>query len=293
MIGFLLSLRASGRSPKTEKTYRESLLQLHAFMSEMGMPSVENLTAENLRHYLMALYKKGNKPASVSNRYRALKSYYKWLVNEGERQDNPLSRISPPKVPETIQKHYTVEEVSRLLLSCSGNAILDLRDRAIILVLLDTGLRSQELCDMRIEDVDLKRMTLHVQSGKGGKARVVGLGYKSAQAVERFLRKRAEYTYLANSHWLFPSWYGEALTYNGLTLMLRRRFKKAGLEFVGAHAFRRGFAISYLESGGSPEDLRVLAGWDSPQMLRRYTRATERERALNGHRLHSPADRLR
>jgi site-specific recombinase XerD len=103
-------------------------------------------------------------------------------------------------------------------------------------------------------------MTVHVRNGKGGKTRVVGLGYKSAQAVERFLRKRVEYTYLANSPWLFPAWYGEALTYNGLTLMLRRRFRQAGLEFTGAHAFRRGFAISYLESGGSPGDLRVLAG---------------------------------
>lgn len=96
----------------------------------------------------------------------------------------------------------------------------------------------------KVEDADLKRMTLHVESGKGGKARVVALGYRSAQAVERFLRKRRDLTYLAVSPWLFPAWYGQAFSYNGLTLMLRRRFNEAGLEFHGAHAFRRGFAIS-------------------------------------------------
>lgn len=147
MVGYILALRATGRTPKTEQTYREALLSLHRFVGEMGMPPVENLTAEHLRHYLVSLREKGNKAATVSNRYRALKSFYKWLVGEGERQDNPMSRIPPPKVPQSIQKHYTLQEVERLLLTCSGTSILDLRDKAIILVLLDTGLRSKELCE--------------------------------------------------------------------------------------------------------------------------------------------------
>jgi site-specific recombinase XerC len=139
----------------------------------MGMPPVENLTAEHLRHHLLKLYEKGNKPATISIRYRSLKSYYKWLVNEGERQDNPLNRIPPPKVPESIQKHYTLDEVGRLLLTCSTNSILDLRDKAVILVMLDTGLRSKELCELTVEDTDLKRMTLQVQwQGAGRWARI-------------------------------------------------------------------------------------------------------------------------
>ena len=65
-----------------------------------------------------------------------------------------------------------------------------------------------------------------------------------------------------------------------------------GLRFRGMHAFRRGFAITFLDAGGDPKDLRTLAGWDSPQMLRRYTKATETTRALKAHRRFSPVDRL-
>jgi site-specific recombinase XerC len=93
LIGFLLALRAAGRSPKTEQKYRESVLLLAEFAKDMGMPPVENLTAEHLRHYLMSLYDKGNRPGTVSTRYRSLQAYYKWLVEEGEIRESPISRI--------------------------------------------------------------------------------------------------------------------------------------------------------------------------------------------------------
>jgi site-specific recombinase XerD len=291
MLGFLLSLRASGKSPKTELKYRESVELLDRFVKEMGMPPIEKLTAEHLRHYFMACFDKGNKASTVDTRYRSLQAFYKWLIEEGERTDNPLTRIKAPRVEQVIQPHYTPEDINRVLLACD-TSVVGLRDKAIILTLFDTGLRASELCSLQVGDLNLKAMTLHVRKGKGKKERIVGIGYKPSQAIERYLRKRADYMYLEASPWLFANWYGEELTENALTLMLGKRFRASGATFRGAHAFRRGFAIAYLDSGGSPEDLRVLAGWDSPQMLRRYTKATEGERALRGHRLHSPADAL-
>jgi integrase len=142
------------------------------------------------------------------------------------------------------------------------------------------------VCGLTKADFDLKRLTLRVY-GKGQKERLVGVGYATARAVERYMRRRKD-----SGPWLFASWNGEQLTFNALSIMLRRRFKQAGLKFEGAHAFRRGFAMAFLDSGGSPEDLRELCGWESPEMLRHYVRATAGERALRGHRQHSPADAL-
>ena len=286
ILGFLLSLRAAGRTEKTASGYRDSLEMLVRFSQETQMPPPEHMTAEHLREFLLSLYARGNRPGTVATRYRALCSFYKWLVSEGERTDNPMRRIPPPRLEERVMPHYSPEDVSKLLVTTQGHDLLDIRDLAIILTLYDAGLRAQELCNLSLDSLDLKALTLRVR-GKGQKERIVGIGYKAAKAIDKYLRRRAQET-----PWLFAGRSGHPLTFNAVRLMLGRRFAQAGLQFRGCHAFRRGFAMSYLDSGGSPEDLRVLAGWDSPQMLRRYTKATERERALKGHRAHSPADRL-
>ena len=285
--GFLLALRAAGRSEKTATGYGESLDALQRFSAETGMPRPEHMTAEHIREFLLHLYKKGNRPGTVATRYRALSSFYRWLVTEGERPDNPMDRIPPPKVEDRVMPHYTTEDVAKLLVGCRGRDLLSLRDTAIIFLLFDTGLRASELCGLTTDSVDLRRLAIHVRRGKGQKERIVGIGYKTAKAIERYQRRRDD-----GHDWLFIGRSRQELSFNSVRLMLQRRFRRAGLPFHGVHAFRRGFAIAYLESGGSPEDLRVLAGWDSPAMLRRYTRATERERALRGHRAHSPADSL-
>jgi len=285
-IGFLLALRATGRTQKTEETYRQALDQLEGFSRRMGMPSPEHMTAEHLREFFLSLYERGNRPGTVVVRYGALRSFYKWLLSEGERTDNPIDRIPAPRQEQRVMPHWTPSEVSALLITTRGRSALDVRDTAIIMLLYDTGLRAQELCNATLEGLDLKALTLRVR-GKGHKERIVGVGYKAARSLERYLRQRR-----AESPWLFVARNGRQLTFNALRLTLERRCKQCGMRSKGLHAFRRGFAIAYLDSGGSPEDLRTLAGWDSVQMLRRYTKATETQRALHGHRAHSPGDRL-
>ena len=94
------------------------------------------------------------------------------------------------------------------------------------------------------------------------------------------------------SPWLFATLDGNRLTKNALKLALRRAFELAGVEFKGIHAFRRASGIEYLRQGGQAEDLRVLMGWRSPEMIRRYVKAAEVERATSAHKRFSPADRL-
>jgi site-specific recombinase XerD len=102
--GFVLHLRALGRAEKTIDTYVYSLEALAPFCGGRGMPAVASLSTEHLREFFNELFERGNKPAGVSVRYRALQQYYKWLALEGERSDNPLDRIPAPRVPETLQR---------------------------------------------------------------------------------------------------------------------------------------------------------------------------------------------
>ena len=130
---------------------------------------------------------------------------------------------------------------------------------------------------MKVDDLDWKDRTIIV-TGKAGKQRRVSIGHKTAQAIERYLRKRA-----IKSDWLWLGSANKPLIINGLRMMLQRRFKDAGVRFRGAHAFRRGFAMEYLASGGQEGDLEELGGWENYAMVSRYAKANAGERAINAH----------
>ncbi len=287
---FVLSLESRGRSKATLSTYLEALSALQGFLRSRGMPPLLAVTGEHVRAFLKELYDRGNRPATVRNRWASLSAFYGWAAEEGELPGpgNPMQRVRPPQIPERILPHYTEEDIQRLMahLPEKTGDEMALRDRAIILTLFDTGLRAAELCDLRLDVLSLRERTILVH-GKGGKERAVGIGATTAAAIDRYLRKRRRV-----NPWLFASKDGTPLKTSGLRAVLQRRFEAAGVEFRGAHAFRRGFGITFLQAGGDPNDLKTLAGWSSYEMLRRYTRATETQRGLEAHRRFSPADRL-
>ena len=287
---WLLVLRGDGKSPRTLEGYADSVRQLASFLQEGGFPPLTQATAEHIREWLNALRQRGNKPATVNTRYRGAYAFYKWLRTEGEVRENPLERIEPPNVPETVQPYYTADELQLVFRSLRSRRLRGLdgaRTRATLLVLFDTGLRASELCALKLEDMNWDAQTITVRQAKGGNQRVVSLGTAATRGVMSYLRVRE-----VQSPWLFAALDGDRLTKNALKLALRRAFQAAGVEFKGIHAFRRASGIAYLRQGGQAEDLRVLMGWRSPEMIRRYVKAAEVERATAAHKRFSPADGL-
>ncbi|MDP2948943.1 MAG: tyrosine-type recombinase/integrase, partial [Chloroflexota bacterium] len=234
---WLLVLRGDGKSPRTIEGYADSVRQLASFLREGGFPSLTQATAEHLREWFNALRERGNKPATVNTRYRGVHAFYKWLLKEGEVRENPLTRIEPPQVPETVQPYYKPEELQLVLKSLRGRRLRGIdaaRSRAILLVLFDTGLRASELCALRVEDVDWEAQTIVIREAKGGSQRTVSLGTTAMRSVMSYLRLRA-----MDSQWLLATLDGNRLTKNALKLALCRAFDAAGVQFKGIHAFRR------------------------------------------------------
>ena len=229
------------------------------------------------------------RPATVRNRFVALKRFFGWLVAEGELELSPMANMTAPKVPDVPVPVLGDADIHRLLKVMDGPGFEDRRDTAIVLTLLDSGIRRSELTGMAVGDVLWDDQVIRVV-GKGGHVRAAPFGNRTAKALDRYERLRAR---RPDAH-VEAFWLGAkgALKSDAVRLMLSRKGAASGIKGLHANQFRHTFAASFLQAGGQEGDLMRLTGWKARQMVDRYGAWTADDRARESHRQFGPADRL-
>jgi integrase/recombinase XerD len=224
----------------------------------------------------------GLEAATVTARLRGIRRFSAWLAEETGEPDR-ISGVRPPKLDDKVPDAITVDQLAALQATCKSRDFYDLRDRAIISVMIDSMVRAEELLSMTVKGTELRNRTAVIVKGKGGKGRVVAFSARAARDLDRYMRARGKHR-LAGEDWLWlpiKRTSSARLEYGGLYVSLRRRAQRADPPFrLTPHMMRRGGAINWRRKGGSVTSLMALGGWTDISMVQRYVRAAETEIAV-------------
>ena len=301
--GFLDSRR--NLSPATLNFYRIILSHVSWYGQNHSWPEPGLITKDHLRDFLNYVatesyrwpeqqrcsYKKAS-PATVHHYGRVLKTLFNWAEDEEYLDTNPSLKLRLGLPGYRQVEPYSDDEVRAMLGVCQadvsfGYRFLGIRNRAIICLFADTGLRLSELGGIRLSDLDPRLNQLRVM-GKGAKARVVPVNGEAKKALRQYLGIRPQ-----GGDELWQTGDGRPMVTSSIKVMIQRLKKRAGINGGGGpHRLRHYFATRYLEAGGNLNSLRLLLGHSTLNMVLRYSRYVDTSRALSEHQRFSPLDRL-
>ena len=246
-------LRERGFSNHTVSGYRGDLLQFFAYLGEKTNP--KKVRSDAVRGFIASLFR-NHQAVSIARKVSSLKSFYRFLVKQGELAKSPLQEVSLPKLPKKIPRVLGVDEAFRMVEAPTGK-----RDRAILELLYGCGLRVGELVLLRRRDLDFDEGFLRV-FGKGKKERLVPLVGKAKEALLVYLADSPAGTPAR----IFP------LTARSIQRMVKRYGLKAGVvKKATPHTLRHSYATHLLESGADLRGIQELLGHSSLSTTQRYT----------------------
>jgi integrase/recombinase XerD len=304
---FILYKRASGVSENTisnyQKTWNKVRLYFHAD------PDFHTITVEDWLRFMAWVPDEFNlAPKSVANIHTDLSSLYTWATDMDVVGAHLFRRIPRPRFEKPAIEPFTQDQVAAMLKACDvtnpwtgRDAIRSQRhtaerDRAIILVLLSTGMRASELCGICMRDLDLGNNKIDIAGkgkGRDSKQRAVYIGKRTAKALWRYLTPRISEAAPHDPLFIVgPADDERGITRDVLSRLISRIGERAGVDKAHPHRFRHTFAINYLRNGGDVLTLQRLLGHESLEMVRRYANVAAADCAA-AHKTADPVDNRR
>lgn len=276
-LDFMLSRQAMLCTPRTMKFYRDTLGKFLEWLEEEGVTEPQLITARHVRAFLATFVERGCSDSYIHTFARSAKTFLRFLY--AEEYIPKLISFQMPRIGEKRLPILSIEEVQKVIGACEHT-----RDKAVIMLMVDTGLRRSEVCSMNWEDIDLSTGMCLVKNGKGKKDRSVVIGVKT----RRVLLKYKHDVSCGPGEPLFQKRNGERLSPLGLRSLLVRLTEKTGVK-ISPHALRRTFVVMALKGGMSIAHVQAIMGHATPIMTLEYARLVN-EDLLSAHKEHGPVD---
>ena len=286
---FLYDCQLRALSKKTLKGYRNNPRR---FFEVMEIECVQDVTRTDVKRYVMQLTEQGRKETYINGILKTLRVFFEYLEEEQLIQDNPMKGVKNQKGPQPMIRTLTEREAKRMQAVFTERNYLEIRNKTMIIVLLDTGIRNVEICNLKVDDIRPDG-SIYIY-GKGKKERYVPVTPAVGKALKRYLRardRRIEERPHHQCEWLFMSQKGKQLTTETIENVVRKCGQKAKVREsirCSPHTLRHFYAQSQLMNGMDIFTLSRLLGHARLDVTRIYLNSLEQEHIIEKGRQISP-----
>ncbi len=277
-----------GLSKNTVEAYSHDLNRFLDYLKKEGIEQIQSVRKLDVRGFLLLLRKGGLSNKTIARNLVALRTFFRFLVQDGILQSDPIEDLESPRMTKTLPEILSVKEVERLLEQPDLRTPLGIRDRAMLEVLYATGMRVSELIQVPTNQVNLEGGYVLV-FGKGSKERVVPLGSEAIKWVTLYLRAaRASLAKGRETLPLFIGRSGTGITRQGFWKSIKGYGRKAGIrKRITPHLLRHSFASHLLERGADLRSVQMMLGHADISTTQIYTHVTG-ERLKKVHQRYHP-----
>lgn len=259
---FIGHLKAKNRASATILAYGKDIDQLVGYLEDLGKQDPQEVTTEYLQAFMDKLVKENYTPKSISRKTNSTKTFFKFLKSQGYTKEDAAAGLLHPKFENKPPRILTKLEYRAL----RDAARADTRMLAVIELLLQTGVRIGELAKLRVEDVELTNLTVHVPPFEDTRERTIPLNKPAADAVSKYLEVRPK----SQNHALFITKTGRPLLIRNIRAAIDRYFKIAGIKEAKVNDLRHTWVAHQLQSGVSLLTVSKLAGHKRLSTTERY-----------------------
>lgn len=279
-----------GLSDNSLAAYRRDLTAFVDWLTQRNQ-TLAVFCVSDLLDYLAYCHGQALSARSIARKLSAIRGLCQDLVRRGDRLDDPSADVAPPKLPKSLPKTLSEEDVDRLLQAMDGDSVLSLRDRCALEILYAAGLRVSELTQLRLPNIDQQTGVLRIM-GKGSKERLVPVGEECLHWLQRYLAQaRPELPGSRLSDYLFPGRSGGAVTRQTIWHRVKAMATKAGISHgLSPHGLRHAFATHLLNHGVDLRSVQLMLGHADLSTTQIYTQVAA-ARLQNLHAKHHPRNR--
>jgi len=283
---FLSRCYSQNLSELTIEWYARRLKLFLRFLAEKSIDDVGAVTAILIRDYLGSQRQKGIGSETIYRDWGAMKCFFRFIHREKVITENPMDRVEQPRREKHIIKPMNMEQVRELLSKPDLRTVEGKRDKALMLLMVDSGLRVSEAISVQIDRIDWTGPSVTVM-GKGRKERTIPLGNSTAEAMREYEKARKK----SDKPLFFLSRRGHAMNNRYVQVAMRKYGKMTSITGIriSPHTLRHTFATQYIKNGGDVFSLQNIIGHSRLDMVRIYVNLAQSDVATQ-HRKFSPID---